>query len=40
MKCATDANDFFSNFFFGEVDGLPLTLVILMFFTLDQESGS
>ena len=31
MKCATDANDFFSNFFFEEVDGLPLTLI----FTLD-----
>ena len=35
MKCATDANDFFSNFFLGKVDGLPLTLIILMFFTLD-----
>ena len=32
MKCATDVNDFF---FFGEVVGLPLTLIILMFFTLD-----
>ena len=35
MKCAIDVNNFFLDIFFGELAGLPLTLIILMFFTLD-----